>query len=224
MRLERSNPTIHFAALQRGGLAMAPPEARRSGRGQRPGQAGFTMIEIALCLVVIAFAVVAIVGVLPIGLNTQRDNRAQTIVAEDALFWLEAIRTGARGLDELTNYVDEIVVGGNTYTLGNGYQSGADIIGLLSTPGGAQATVRSITGALADKGPASRDLAFRYRLEVDNEESKSVQDALVSELRLSLRWPVRPSGVGNRTYVVRAQVNGVPVEDPTNSQRFYFIP
>lgn len=212
MRLNRSSFSHHRVGR---GLPV-----RRAVRAQ----AGFTLIEIALALAVIVFAAAVIVTVLPLGLTTQRDNRAETIVAEDAMFWLEAIRTGARGLDELTNYVEEIEVGGTTYTFGNGYWTGADIIGLLSRPGGAQATVRSITGALADKSQAARDLAFKYRLEVDNEESKSAVDALVSELRLTLRWPVRASGVGNRRHVVRAQVNGVPVEDPPNSQRFYFQP
>src|SRR2546428_5718272 len=40
----------------------------------RSAQGGFTMIEIAIALAVIAFALVAIIGVLPIGLNVQRDN------------------------------------------------------------------------------------------------------------------------------------------------------
>ena len=68
-------------------------------------QSGFTMVEIAICLAVIGIALVSIIGVLPIGMNTQRDNREETIINQDATVFIEAIRGGARGLDDLTNYV-----------------------------------------------------------------------------------------------------------------------
>ena len=67
--------------------------------------AGFTIIEIALCLAIIGFALVAIIGVLPIGLNVQKDNREETIINQDAAVWMDAIRNGAHGYDDLTNYV-----------------------------------------------------------------------------------------------------------------------
>ncbi len=124
---------------------------------------GFTMVEIAICLAIIGIALVAIIGVLPIGINVQRDNREETLIDQDATVLLENIRNGARGLDDLTNYVYAITnywteynaagkVGGapvniNGYTsagafIGPGYSSsvglpltnGVNIIGLLSTP------------------------------------------------------------------------------------------
>jgi len=119
---------------------------------------GFTMIEIAISLAIIGFALVAIVGILPIGMTAQRDNRQETIVNQDASILMDAVRNGERGLDDLTNYVVGITnyvqnynqVGvkgafsiwgysaqGSTlngaatkYPLTNGY----NIIGLLSTP------------------------------------------------------------------------------------------
>jgi prepilin-type N-terminal cleavage/methylation domain-containing protein len=122
--------------------------------------AGFTMVEIAICLAIIGFALVAIIGVLPIGMNTQRDNREETIINQDATVFIEAIRNGSRGLDDLTNYVyaitnywtqyasDGTVVqpGMNGYTYAGSTLNGAamtppfpltnglSIIGLLSTP------------------------------------------------------------------------------------------
>jgi prepilin-type N-terminal cleavage/methylation domain-containing protein len=110
--------------------------------------AGFTMVEIAICLAIIGFALVAIIGVLPIGMNTQRDNREETIINQDATIFIEAIRNGAQGLDDLTNYVYAIT---NNWTLYKtdgttnvgvyGYANypsfltnGANIVGLLSTP------------------------------------------------------------------------------------------
>ncbi|HEU6449019.1 MAG TPA: hypothetical protein VFV23_11335 [Verrucomicrobiae bacterium] len=63
------------------------------------------MIEIAISLAIIGIALVAIIGVLPLGMNVQRDNREQTIINQDASVFIEGIRGGARGLDDLTNYV-----------------------------------------------------------------------------------------------------------------------
>jgi len=122
------------------------------------------MVEIAICLAVIGIALVSIIGVLPIGMHTQRDNREETVINQDATVLMEAIRGGARGLDDLTNYVYAItnywtdynasglvVKGGgainNGYTFtndsiaaeyyspaGSPINNGANIVGLLSTP------------------------------------------------------------------------------------------
>jgi type II secretory pathway pseudopilin PulG len=66
---------------------------------------GFTMIEIALSLAVIGFALVAIIGVLPTGMDVQKQNRQETIINQDMSIWIDALRNGQRGLDDLTNYV-----------------------------------------------------------------------------------------------------------------------
>jgi len=122
---------------------------------------GFTMVEIAICLAIIGIALVSIIGVLPIGMNTQRDNREETVINQDATILMEAIRGGARGMDDLTNYVYAIsnywakynasgftnAIGVNGYSLSSlsiaptyysssGFPlvNGADIIGLLSVP------------------------------------------------------------------------------------------
>ena len=76
----------------------------------------FTMIEIAICLAIIGFALVVIIGVLPLGMNTQRDNREETVINQDATVLLGAIRDAARGADYLTNYVYAVT---NSWTLYN---------------------------------------------------------------------------------------------------------
>ena len=143
----------------------------------------FTMIEIALCLAIISFALIAIIGVLPLGMNAQRDNREETVINQDATVLLEAIRGAARGADNLTNNVYQIVnsrvkyVGGSAtadaQTFGSSYlTNGARIVGILSTPqftdnGGVPlafpplngysnhvvAYVRSFSGLAAEKPP-----------------------------------------------------------------------
>ena len=117
------------------------------------GRRGFTMVEIALCLGIIAFAMVAIVGVLPTGLTVQRENREDTIINRDGAYFLEAIRSGSEGLDDLTNFVESITISSRKFPFrvedgtapenytngvpqGNArrFISGYHIIGLLSRP------------------------------------------------------------------------------------------
>ena len=62
----------------------------------RRGSAGFTLLEIAVSLAVIGFAIVAVIGVLPTGLNIQRDTRERTVVLQDAAYFLEAIRPNSQ--------------------------------------------------------------------------------------------------------------------------------
>jgi type II secretory pathway pseudopilin PulG len=125
-----------------------------------PRSAGFTMIEIALCLAIIGFALVSILLVLPSGMNTQRETREETIISQDASMLLEAVRSGAHNLDDLTNNVYAItnyvthynnrgIPDQPTHTWGYTFASasydgvndagkrltnGLRIIGLLSTP------------------------------------------------------------------------------------------
>src|ERR1043165_4656587 len=118
----------------------------------------FTMIEIAISLAVIGFALVAIIGILPQGMTVQKQNRQETIINQDAHMFLEAIRNGGRGFDDLTKYVPVISnfwtiynqnggvqdSGINGYTYTNAFvnkapsfdliTNGLRIVGLLSTP------------------------------------------------------------------------------------------
>ncbi len=129
------------------------------------------MIEVAISLAIIGIALVGIIGVLPLGLNTQRVNREQTVINQDATVFMEDIRNGARGADDLTNYVYAIVItkaaSQNVYinpTLAGamGFSTailpttppiqsypiltnGANIVGLLSTP-----EFLNVDGGIAD--------------------------------------------------------------------------
>lgn len=180
-----SCPDVRLLLPSVAGLKLYSPIRGRS-------RAAFTMVEIALCLAIIGFALVAIIGVLPVGLNVQKENREETIINQDAGYFMDALRTGARGLDDLTNYVLAVTnswsntvsgaTGKDGYTyydstttpkfpLTNGYR----IIGLLSTPqltgdysNRVVATVRALSGAATEKfpqdNPSVRDLAFNYRI------------------------------------------------------------
>lgn len=153
----------------------------------RSGERGFTMIEIALSLAIVAFALVAIMGVLPAGMNVQKDNREDTLMKSEAQYFLDAIRSGSRGIDELTNYVEEVShqrVNSAGLRTTNGIWtdlSGEQIIGaLLVTKQTSTATlnvyntnsafarVRPINGSAAEKVDRKRtDAVFRYQVEAE---------------------------------------------------------
>jgi len=96
----------------RGNLAVANPAvaglgySRMSLRDKAPGSvAGFTMIEIALSLAIIGFALVAIIGILPACMSVQRENTDETVINHESSVLLDAVCNGQQGLDDLTNYV-----------------------------------------------------------------------------------------------------------------------
>ena len=51
---------------------------------QRKTQGGFSIAEVMLAIGVVAFGLVAVLGVLPVGLTVQKDNREETIIRYDA--------------------------------------------------------------------------------------------------------------------------------------------
>lgn len=196
----------------------------RTSRSALRTRSAFTLIEIAICLAIIGFALVAIIGVLPIGMSAQRVNREQTVINQDASVLMEAIRGGAHGLDYLTNYVYAISnnVSPSPFAFGYGQNyltSGERIIGLLSTPqyqttagitysNHVIAYVRSISGLAAEKPPQDnqimREDTFTYRLycvnangAVPGAAANSFAGQLLRnqrELRLTFLWPQLPNG------------------------------
>lgn len=159
-------------------MKLRPPQsAPAAGRA-----AAFTMVEIAICIAVVGFALVAILGVLPTGFDVQRRNRENTIIHQEGNLWLETLRSGANGLDYLTNHVDAIAIGATPVTQPrafdgtNGFRTGREIVGLLTQPAVIEtgrverihprrvtAFVRAVTGSAGDKTPRN-EFAFTYRL------------------------------------------------------------
>ncbi|MBL9167503.1 MAG: type II secretion system protein [Verrucomicrobiales bacterium] len=163
----------------------------------RGSLAGFTLLEIAVSLAVIGFAIVAVIGVLPTGLNIQRDTRERTIVMQDATYFLEAIRQGARGTNDLVNNVERIWVAyekgaENPPRLeekvrGAQFTKDSEVIEFLTLPRVANqsehlysvALVRSLSGTASEKGSVSGDdrIAFSYFLLTEVVPITSVPDA-----------------------------------------------
>jgi type II secretory pathway pseudopilin PulG len=192
--------------------------------------AAFTMVEIAISVAIIAFALVAIIGILPAGLQVQKDNRQDTLIGQDGSYFMEAVRNGAFGAEELKDYVESITVNGTTKS---NFTSGAEVIGLLSTPGVTSTSiVRAIAGALSDRRPEATDLAFRYELQVQilpftPIATNTVQDFFLPnklhEIRLLFRWPILPNGtLGNGRQVLRSMISGDFVT-VTNGPNFYYF-
>lgn len=176
---------------RRHGQAGRPDRVRIGARG---AQAAFTMVEIAICIAIVAFAMVAIIGVMPTGFQVQKQNREDTIINQEANFWMEAIRGGSLGLDYLTNHVDRIAVQTSLRPAGSrssrdvaaelrfqpvgaarGFKNGRDIIGLLSLPRYySDASVTVVTrllrahvralSGIAAEKTTTNDFAFTYQL------------------------------------------------------------
>lgn len=156
---------------------------------QRQACRAFTMLEVAISLAIVGFALVAIIGVLPNGIQVQKNNRDDTLINQEGLMMLEAIRNGAMNFYTLTNMVDDVSV---YCTNGKGaamaytnivLNSPAQIMGLLSIPAGALfqtnksgpsmyatqvvAKVRAKTGTVSQQGTSkdTREFAFSYLLQ-----------------------------------------------------------
>jgi len=203
-----------------------------------PKNAAFTLIEIALSIAIVAFALVAIIGVMPAGLNVQRENREEAIVNGDAKVFIEAIKAGTNYLNSpvFTNRVDWVVVYSNgiallTNALPN---QSADVIGPMSTPGPNivnVARVRALSGSLGDVAATNQalDLTFAYLLSTQitpyNPNASSLaayQSTNLWELRATMQWPAYPNGtVGNGRQSFRVMIAG---QITNNGTYFAFNP
>jgi type II secretory pathway pseudopilin PulG len=201
--------------------------------------AAFTLIEIAICLGVIAFALVAIIGILPAGLQVQRDNREDTIINQEGTYLMEAIKNGAEGLEEFAGRVDYIVITNVTQRREEERFAGDDlkpreVMGLLSMPsdeGGDIIEVRAViaagAGAVMDM---TTDLAFKYQVTIRNfaytssnpVEPKEFQDELAKrtrDVRLDVRFPMVSDGkpgIGRHNF--RSLMSGRLVPDGKKSR------
>jgi type II secretory pathway pseudopilin PulG len=154
----------------------------------RSAKRGFTMVEIALSIAVVAFALVAILGVLPTGMTVQKDNRDDSVINQEGRYWMEAIRNAARGIEDITNYVEAVTITNrlkpNSPVVfdfaanGLGNIKPLDVIALLSTPkypdlastnnaNDVRARVKAITGPAAEKGSLTNEFSFRYEMQVE---------------------------------------------------------
>lgn len=167
---------------------------------------GFTLLEIAVSLAVIGFAIVAVIGVLPTGLNIQRDTRERTVILQDASYFIETIRRGAQGTNDLVNYVENIWQAraqGTTVVLNRldarkDYKTDDEVIRLLTTPQAGKdanylytvALVRSLSGPSSEKGFSSSSdrIAFRYFIKTEVRPIQSVpSETFVTNEKLDRR-------------------------------------
>jgi prepilin-type N-terminal cleavage/methylation domain-containing protein len=194
---------------------------RQSSIVNRKSRSGFTMVEIAISLAIIGIALTGILAVLPSGLNVQRDNRETTVINQDATIFMEAIRNGARGDDDLTNYVYAITnywgqydPNGALTTLApygfvnfSGFlTNGAHIIGLLSVPKyTADKTLTNAVNNLSNGGISNHIVAYVHSLSGPAVEKPPQDNGLV---------------VGD-SFGYRIICDNLPVETDPNSTSHY---
>lgn len=191
----------------------------------------FTMIEIAIALAVIAIALIAIIGILPTGLQTQRDNREETLVAQDARLLIEAIKGGGRDISsDLGSYVVKIDhIDPTDYSKGNppGIPTKA-LIQLLTDGNVHEIMMSSVSGAAATR---QSDLGFRYQVRNDVTNSIEFTNSILAdqvyEVRLRFAWPVQENNQVNSEasrYIARCLVAGALITNVFYAQQYYQPP
>lgn len=203
----------------------------------RRGDTAFTMVEVALSLAIVAFAMVAIIGVMPAGLNVQKENRQDTIVAQDAVLFMEAIR-GGQNSSNLTVLFSNLVQPMYGVNLGSfGAPTNAlEVVKRLCIPDwdtnncrtGITATTsarfRALSGNLGDSATAASNVAFNYYVTAQvtrftnaspYDASQAMRATNLHEVKLTFIWPVfddpgssPPTRFGNGRLVVRTLVSG----------------
>jgi len=208
--------------------------------------AAFTMVEIAIALGIIGFALVAIIGILPAGLQVQRDNKEDTIINQEGAYFMEAIRNGAQDmahLDGLIEFVEIREIESGNVVLSKFTPAPDELVSFLSRPSDlalpndkpleVRAVMRPSSGSAAENA----EVGFRYQVAVrnvafTNAAVANFQSALVAtnylpnylrEIRLEFRWPVLPSGkVGAGRQLFRSLVSGTLVPHPSDPNRWLF--
>ena len=224
---------------------------RRSGGDSRSSVRAFTMIEIAISLAVVAFALVAIIGVLPRGLNTQRDNRTETTINLDAQYWMDVLRNSAKGTNLLIDHVrsityydipnDKVLA---FYTNGPSspttFSSDREIVGLLLQPSDPNirvwADVVALNGSAVEKTGPESEVSFAYRMYVMVMNASSKMDLSVTNapidlpylemalynLRLEFAWALAGGRVGPHRQTYRSVAQGTLAQDPADSRLNFF--
>lgn len=167
------------------------------------------MVEIAIALGVIAFALIAIIGILPAGLQTSRDNREETIINQDARLLVEAIKSGGR---DLSSDLGAFVVRTNGDPVSGGIPT-AQLVQLLTDTTGNRIVLSAISGAIVNRG---NDFGLHYQVTNDVRRLPEFDNTPLSnqvfEVRLRFAWPISPAGtIGSEAnrYVVRTLVSGI---------------
>jgi len=186
------------------------------------------MVEIAICLGVIAIALVAIIGVMPTGMRVTQDNREETVIDQDARYFMQAIRLGAAGDAQLAGQVES--VNGNPVT------DPLLVIGRLCIPDQVNvAIVRGLSGPAAERSAASAPVAFRYRLTTEVRPFTPPATAppqmadYLHEVTLRFEWPLRPDGtLGQRMAtasprIYRFMVSGQLVETNYSGETIFLF-
>lgn len=215
------------------------------------GEVAFTMIEIALSIAIVAFAMVAIMGVLPTGMTVQKDNREDTIVSQDGQFFIDAIRNGVTNLSDISNNLVWIELKRNGVSVPGGplfYQvsnnfSSRQIIGYMSTPKYEPGTTNILSlrarflansGSQALKGTNKSDLAFSYLLTSEvvpfanfYNSSNLYATNLVADLydvRVTLQWPVYGvTNTGGSKQVFRTLISSHLRKETNSPGDLYFF-
>jgi hypothetical protein len=205
------------------------------------------MVEIAIALGIIGFALVAIIGILPAGLQVQRDNREDTIINQEGAYFMEAIRNGAQDLNHLDGFIEFVEIreiNGGKIVVPKFTPPATNLVAFLSRPSDVALVdpeqpleVRAIMRPSSGSAVENSEIGLRYQLVVrnvafTNAAVASFQSPLVAtnylpnhlrEIRLEFRWPMLPGGkVGAGRQVFRSLISGTLVPNQTDPHQWLF--
>ncbi len=190
-----------------------------------------------MSLAIVAFALVAIIGVMPFGLDVQKNNREDTIMSQDAALIMEAIRGGYNSANLTVLSSAFLAISNSSVPLPT--NTPIEIIKRLSIPRWdttnvvnpavpIRAEFRAMSGNLGDSAAGASQVAFSYIVtsEVTNYTGVPNNPALnfhltnnLYEVKLTFQWPVYdgpapfPTRFGNGKLVVRTLVSGLLTND-----------
>jgi len=200
-------------------------------------RSAFTMVEVALSLAIVAFALVAIIGVMPFGMNVRKQNREDTIISQDVATIIEAIRSGASSSNMPALKAAFVQISGPTQPITGTNYTTADIVSRLCIPRWdtsaatnlVRAYFRAMSGNLGDvSGTNISSVVFRYVVTAAVTNYTRVSSAVpmysalnyyttnnLYEVKLTFQWPVFepppgqfPTNFGEGRLVMRTQVSG----------------
>jgi len=173
--------------------------------GFHPGRSGFTLAEVAIALAVTAFCLVAILGLLPVGMRSNQASVEQTVsngILSAVITDLRAAPIAGAAAQSGTSQQFQIAIPGNTAT--NGLASGSLAPPLYFTADGqCSADVNGTIGPGPNGTSYSPPLQTRYLLTITFLPNSGSRSATFVNLRVS--WPAA-AGVANAVGSVQTLV------------------
>ena len=162
----------------------------RSAGARGARRKGFSLVEVAMAIGIMAFCILAIVAMLPVGLSNIRRANEQVVAAN-------ALRTLGGGFLECVT---------TTNSAGTVTQNAGTMTNVIWTPGGANASLRTNLSAGAFAGTNGVDPGLSVAIDVT---PPAAQSFAPGQARIRLATPAGAQWNGSRWTNVQSTYDGV---------------